>query len=67
MQVLSPVTLHSNLGEFYMKACVPVRKENIEATPGQAKGKLGGVCWRSLNAKFNRQLNMEKDEYTPNT
>jgi len=27
------MTLHSNLGEFYMKACVPVRKENIEATP----------------------------------
>jgi len=27
------MTLHSNLGEFYMKACVPVRKENIKATP----------------------------------
>jgi len=27
------MTLHSNLEEFYMKACVPVRKENVEATP----------------------------------
>ena len=33
MQVLSSITLHSNLEEFYVKACVPVRKENIEATP----------------------------------
>ena len=33
MQVLSSIKLHSNLEEFYMKACVPVRKENIEATP----------------------------------
>jgi len=28
------MTLHSNLEEFYVKACVPVTKENIEATPG---------------------------------
>jgi len=27
------MTLHSNLGEYYIKACVPVRKENIEGTP----------------------------------
>jgi len=27
------MTLHFNLGEFYMKVCVRVRKENIEATP----------------------------------
>jgi len=28
------MTLHSNLEEFlYISACVPVRKENIEATP----------------------------------
>ena len=33
MQVLSSITLHSNLEEFYVKACVPIRKENIEATP----------------------------------
>ena len=33
MQVLNSITLHSNLEEFYAKACVPVRKENIEATP----------------------------------
>ena len=33
MQVLNSITLHSNLEEFYVKACVPVRKENIEATP----------------------------------
>jgi len=26
------MTLYSNMGEFYMKACVPV-KENIKATP----------------------------------
>jgi len=26
------MTLHSNLEEFYMEACVRVRKENIEAT-----------------------------------
>ena len=47
------MTLHSNLEEFYVKACVLVRKENIEATPdpsefsyfaqGRAKSKLGGV------------------------
>ena len=23
-------------------------------------------CWRSLSIKFNRQLNMEKDQYAPN-
>jgi len=33
VQVLSSITLHSNLEEFYVKACVPVRKENIEETP----------------------------------
>jgi len=33
MQVQSSMTLHSNLGEVYIKACVPVRKENIKATP----------------------------------
>ena len=33
MQVLNSITLHSNLEEFYAKACVPVRKENIEANP----------------------------------
>ena len=33
MQVLNSITLHLNPGEFYMKACVPGRKENIEATP----------------------------------
>ena len=33
MQVLSSMTLYSNLGEFYMKACVPIRKENIKETP----------------------------------
>jgi len=40
--------------ELYVKACVPVRKENNEATPDpsefscllkdEQKGKLGGVC-----------------------
>ena len=62
--------------ELYVKACVPVRKENNEATPDpsefscllkdEQKGKLGGVCWRSLSTKFNHQLNMEKDQYAPN-
>ena len=33
MQVLNFITLHFNLEEFCIKACVPVRKENIEATP----------------------------------
>ena len=37
MQVLNSITLHSNLEEFYVKACVPVRKENIEATPDPSK------------------------------
>ena len=33
MQVLNSITLNSNIEEFYVKACVPARKENIEATP----------------------------------
>ena len=37
MQVLSSMTLHSNLEEFYMKASVPVTKENIEATPNPSE------------------------------
>ena len=37
MQVLNSITLHSNLEEFYAKACVPVRKENIEATSDSSK------------------------------
>ena len=37
MQVLNSITLHSNLEEFCIKACVPVRKENIEATPDLSK------------------------------
>ena len=38
MQVLNSITLHFNLEEFfYVKACVPVRKENIEATSDSSK------------------------------
>jgi len=37
VQVLSSITLHSNLEEFYVKACVPVRIENIEATSDSSK------------------------------
>jgi len=50
-----------------LNACVLLRHETTAKTiesilaQGRARGKLAGVCWRSLSTKFNHQINKEKD------